>query len=126
MSNASVIFAVSLAAGFGAIARATLSQVVRARVSNPRLPWGTLAANIAGSFLLGALLGGASGAQPKWLIILGTGFCGGFTTFSTFTWESLTYLRSGQRRRVFWYAAITLVGGIGAFLMGHALVAAWT
>jgi fluoride exporter len=61
-------------------------------------PWGTLAVNVLGSFLLGAIMeaGVAGGALPPTLrLALTTGVMGGFTTYSTFNYETLQYLRDG-------------------------------
>ncbi|TFV51830.1 CrcB family protein [Blastococcus sp. TF02A_35] len=81
---------------------------------------GTLAVNVAGSAVLGALLGWA--AAPAWLVaLLGTGFCGTLTTFSTF---GADLVRLGEQRRwraVLGYVAATLALGLGAAAGGFAL-----
>ena len=80
---------VAVAGGFGAPARYLLDGYVQDRTGGA-FPWGTFAVNVAGSLLLGFVtglaLGGHLGAMGK--AIAGTGFCGAFTTFSTFTFET--------------------------------------
>ena len=64
-----------------------------------RLPWGTMAANFAGSLIIGWVLGRLGTATTQsghWQAFLAVGFCGGFTTFSSFSWQTLEQLRQGQ------------------------------
>ena len=67
-----------------------------------RLHWGTLLVNLAGSLVLGALVGGA--VTGDWLALLGTGFCGGLTTYSAFAVQAV----DGGRRRRAAYVAVTI------------------
>jgi len=63
------------------------------------LPWGTVVANVMGSLLIGLVLaktGPADGPNAHWQSFLAIGFCGGFTTFSSFSWQTLEQLRNGQ------------------------------
>ena len=73
----------------GAVARWVLDGAVQRRWP-VGFPIGILAINVLGSFLLGALLAGtrSSGLHDEWVALAGTGFCGGFTTFSTFAFET--------------------------------------
>lgn len=91
-------------------------------------PWGTLAVNIAGSLMMGALVGwlargsfAADAAEP-WRLLLGVGLLGGFTTFSAFSAELVTMLHRGQAGLAAGYAAASLVAGMAAMIVG--LVAA--
>jgi CrcB protein len=107
---------VALAGGLGAVARFVLDGVIRARTDarragrrmRPPLPWGTLAINLSGSFLLGLLVGlvGAGALAGEWQWALGTGFLGGYTTFSTASFEAVRLL---QQRRWGW-ALLTALG----------------
>ncbi len=75
-----------------------LAALFALRLLGPAFPWGTLLVNVAGSFLLGALM--HLGLTTEWLspglrLTLTTGLMGGFTTYSTFNYETLGYLREG-------------------------------
>ncbi len=92
------------------------------------LPWGTLLVNIIGSLLLGfvgtLLLERLEPSSRQWYLLLGTGFCGGFTTFSTFEWETYKLLRDGA-----WPAALAYVAGsvllAFAALLAGVMLATW-
>ncbi|MEL4358254.1 MULTISPECIES: fluoride efflux transporter CrcB [unclassified Luteococcus] len=103
--------------GLGAVARFVLDATVRARHAGP-FPWGTLLVNVVGSFFLGLLTAAVlrSGVDPGLKLVLGTGFCGGFTTFST---ASVEVVRLVQNRRA-GLALTYLLGGATA-----CLAAAW-
>jgi len=76
------------------------------------LPLGTLLANVIGSFLLGffvAYLIKANEPNSIWTLLLVTGFCGGFTTFSTFTFENFSYLQNGDYLYFISYTLISLI-----------------
>lgn len=87
-------------------------------------PWATFAVNVAGCSLLGLLAGlGTAGraVDPRVRLLLATGFCGGFTTFSTFMDENLSLLRGGRPGAFALYAAASLVLGFAAIVLGHHL-----
>lgn len=86
-------------------------SVIRAMVgmSLPfRFPWATLLVNVVGSLLIGWLMTRLGGLEPvaeaRWRALLVVGFCGGFTTFSTFSWQTLEQVQRGE-----WTAAVTNV-----------------
>jgi CrcB protein len=81
-----------------------------------RVHWGTLGVNLVGSAILGGLVGGA--VDGHWLALLGTGFCGGLTTYSAFTVQAVR----GGRRRGTAYAVGTITGCLAAATLGHLLV----
>ena len=92
------IFGVGAAGFLGAISRYLLSGWVYG-LAGGRLPWGTLAVNVAGSFLLGIvyiLSVERSAVSPELRVILAVGFLGSLTTFSTFSMETVNLLREGN------------------------------
>jgi fluoride exporter len=113
---------VAAGAAVGAPARYLVDELLSARVGR-RLPWGTLAVNLLGSLVLGVLAGLSShDAVPGHLVALvGTGFCGAFTTASTFTWEAVALAETGRWRGATSYVVLSLVVGIGLAAAGYAL-----
>jgi CrcB protein len=93
-----VLFGIAIAGALGAVARFVVDAFVTDRVSGA-LPLGTLVVNVSGSFLLGVITGAAlyHGFATNARLVLGTGFCGGYTTFSTFTIESIVLVQQGAR-----------------------------
>ena len=88
-------------------------------------PWGTLAVNLVGCFLIGllfALFARYSSTSHPWCLFLTTGLCGGFTTFSTFANESLQMLQNGQWGGFLAYVAISVVAGISLTALGYWMV----
>ena len=81
-------------------------------------PLGTFAINISGSFLLGLaavlVLERLPPSQQAWYLLLGTGFCGAFTTFSTFEWETFKLVRDGN----FAFALLNIVGSVLVGFLG--------
>lgn len=116
---------VAVAGGIGAGARFVVDAFV-ARHNPFRVPLGTLLINISGSFVLGVLTGwvlcGGGGDTARQLkTVLGTGLCGGYTTFSTASVESVRlWIAEGTSRGVA-YAALTLVGSVAAAGLGLAV-----
>jgi CrcB protein len=84
---------------------------MRARFGDA-FPWGTLTVNVAGSLLLGFLVG--LPVPPAVAAVLGTGFCGALTTYSTFSWEALTL----PRPRAAGYVLLSLTAGAAAAFLG--------
>jgi CrcB protein len=110
----------------GAAARFLADRAITARWGRT-LPWGTLAVNLVGSLLLG-LLAGAGGALPGWVgWVLGTGFCGAFTTYSTFGYESVHL--AGQdatgRVRALLNVTVTVAAGLAAAALGWLLTSSF-
>jgi fluoride exporter len=90
------------------------------------LPVGTIVVNVSGSLVLGILTGLSlyHGLGPHQLSVLGVGLCGGYTTWSTASWETLHLLRSGHHREAVVYTLGGLVACLGAAVAGLALAAA--
>ena len=84
-------------------------------------PWNTLIVNLTGCLLIGLLMGwGGSekGLQLGTRLLWVTGFCGGFTTFSTFSWEGMALLKSGNIAGFALYAGLSLILGLALTVMG--------
>jgi fluoride exporter len=119
----SPVFAISVGAAFGALLRWQLG--VRLNSLLPGLPPGTLAANLIGGYIIGvaiAYLGQAPNLAPEWRLFIITGFCGGLTTFSTFSAEVVTSLQEG---RLTWALATIAVHVVGSLAMTMAGIASW-
>ena len=117
---------VCLGAGLGAPARYLTDRFVQSRHDSV-LPWGTVAVNVVGSWVLGLLLGlSVHRAVPDpVLLAVGTGLCGALTTYSTFGYESLRLFEDGARLFATLNLVLTLAVGIaaaaGAYAVGTAL-----
>lgn len=113
-----------IAAAVGAPLRYLVDGAIAERAEGV-FPWGTFVINASGSLLLGVLTGlGLYHAFPKVpKVILGTGFCGSYTTFSTFTYESVELLEEGAVNEAARNAFGTLLVGAGAAALGLALAA---
>jgi fluoride exporter len=111
------IISMGLAGATGALARYLLGRFVAARATT-QFPLGTLLINVSGAFVIGLItsLVGRKLLSPAVQLILATGFLGGYTTFSTMSWEGVQLARGGNSR-----ASIIYLGG--SFLLG--LVAAF-
>ena len=110
---------VAIGSAAGGVARFALSTFVQQRVG-PNFPVGTLLVNISGSLLLGFLMRLALGTDlisPETRVLLTTGFCGGYTTFSTFTYETMVLIEDGETTRAALYIVLSVVLSlIGAWL----------
>jgi CrcB protein len=95
------------------------------RISHISFPFGTMFVNLIGCFLIGLFYGMAY--RYNWFandlrLFLTVGFCGGFTTFSTFTADSLALLRDGQIMYVSIYISASVVIGIAFTFLGYSLI----
>jgi fluoride exporter len=113
---------VCLGAAVGAPARYLTDRAIQAR-HDTVLPWGTLAVNVLGSLVLGLLVGVGDGHRvPGSLTLLvGTGFCGALTTYSTFSYETLRLYESGARLYAALNVAVSLLAGLAAAVVGVAI-----
>lgn len=116
-------FIVGIGSFLGGGARFLVSRAIQA-VSVITFPFGTLVVNVVGCFLIGffsglALRGG--GMPPSTKLFLTTGFCGGFTTFSTFMNENLSLLRGGNFLYLAVYVCASLLLGFFALVLGNQL-----
>ena len=117
-----LIAGVMVAGALGALARFGLDTLVRRRVTGP-IPVGTLIINVSGSFVLGLLtgLGLYHGFASAPRVVLGTGFCGAYTTFSTFTYEVVVLADEARWRDAVATLTVGVVGATAAAGIGLAL-----
>lgn len=109
--------------GFGSVLR----YIIGKYLNNPQdgIPYGTFAANILGSLLIGIILGLAAKndtLSSNQTLLLATGFCGGFTTFSTFAYENHVFLKTGDFTSFALYTIASFVIGFLAVFFGLFLV----
>jgi CrcB protein len=117
---------VALVGGLGAATRFVVDGWFRGRWAG-RLPLATIAINVSGSLLIGLLAGAmAAGTLPVTAYtVAATGFCGGYTTFSTAMIETVRLAQAGDRRRAVANAVGTLVLTVAAASLGYLVTAAW-
>ncbi len=111
---------VCLGSAFGGGARYLVSGWVL-RALGPAFPYGTLAVNLLGSFLLAALMFAgieAASMSPNVRLALTTGAMGGFTTYSTFSYETMRYLQDGAWTTALVNVTVTLIGCLLACFLG--------
>lgn len=117
------ILLIGLGGGAGSIAR-FLCQRGAYTIYPHAFPFGTFIVNVAGCFIIGMLLGlMEKGAllKPEWRMLLVTGFCGGFTTFSAFAAENIQLLKDGRLLYFFIYIIASIVLGLLAAFVGLVL-----
>lgn len=107
-------------AGAGGVA---LRYGISSSFHGDALPWATVAINVAGSFLLGFLVV-IPWASANTRTVLGVGFLGGFTTYSTFSVQALLDVEAGKTGRGFVYVGVSLVAGFAAAALGYYLARA--
>ncbi|MDN3724643.1 fluoride efflux transporter CrcB [Aequorivita sp. SDUM287046] len=114
---------VFIGGGFGSVLRYLLSNWLN--TSETSFPIGTFASNIIGCFLVGLILGAAAKNitfSPNAVLLLATGFCGGFTTFSTFALESNLFLKNGDFLIFALYTIASFAVGLAMVFLGLWLV----
>lgn len=111
------VLAVLIGGALGACARYLTDVAVATRFGRA-FPWGTLVVNVVGSFVLGVVLAHAHGDLA---LLLGTGFCGALTTYSTFASETVGLLGERARGRALAYVLLNLGLGLVAFALGGTL-----
>jgi CrcB protein len=117
------VLLIALGAAVGAPLRYLTDRAVQARLGSS-FPWGTLTVNVTGSLLLGVLAGLPVG--PAVGALLGVGFCGALTTYSTFGYETLRLARRGRRLLALANVLAGVAAGLAAATAGFALARALT
>ena len=104
---------VAFGAGIGAPARYLIDQWIK-KLHSHWLPLETLLINVAGSFVLGLVINSGN----NWRLIVGTGFAGAFTTWSTLAVEAHSFVHTKSHSKAFIYLLLTLILGVGAAALG--------
>jgi CrcB protein len=118
------IIAIFIGAGLGALLRWWLGLTLNSYF--PSVPPGTLAANLIGGYIIGAAIAffaASTALAPEWRLFVITGFCGGLTTFSTFSSEIVDLLQQGRSLSVCGAVALHLVGSVLMTFAGIGTVA---
>jgi len=119
------LLSIACGGAFGAVARYSLSGWVARATRESPFPYGTLAVNLAGSVALGLLMGAAASGSflisPRLRQGLAVGFLGAFTTFSTFSYETVEALRAGDLRLALANVGLSVVLCLGGCWLGLAL-----
>ena len=118
-----LLWYVALGSAVGGASRFALSTFLQQRASSA-FPVGTLVVNITGSLVLGFVLRYALGSpsvSAEVRALLTVGFCGGYTTFSTFSYETVVLMEAGDYRRAALYIALSVVLSLAATFVGMAV-----
>ena len=115
-----MLWYIAVGSALGGVSRYLVGGMVQ-RILDTTFPAGTLVVNLTGSFLLGLFLRYAFETPtltPEIRGLLTIGFCGGYTTFSTFSYETVALLEDGEWTRAVIYAALSLLLALGATILG--------
>jgi CrcB protein len=107
--------------GLGGMIGSELRYLASYFIRHESFPYATFTVNIAGSFLIGLVMGIAAKQEgfTNWQLFLATGICGGFTTFSAFAWENIQLLHQDRYGAFLLYMGATLFLGLGAVVFGY-------
>lgn len=109
--------------GIGSVLRYSVQVLLHERITAYNFPWATFAVNIAGSFLIGLFyaISAKFNLSEQLRLFLTAGICGGFTTFSTFSYDNLAMLKNGDWLPFTIYTAISVTLGIIACFAGSSI-----
>jgi len=119
---------VGFGSALGGMGRCWLTDAITERFG-AKFPWGTLLVNVTGSFAIGLFAGLVHPesrllVHPRWSIFFMTGICGGYTTFSAFSLQTLNLMREGQWAYAGAYTVLSVFLCLGVVALGYALGAA--
>lgn len=118
------ILVVFIGSGTGGAARYLIGKLIKSNITPSSFPWETFTVNILGCFIIGILYGISADSQwlsPRLKLLLAVGFCGGFTTFSTFANENYLLLNNSNLLSFAIYTTASIVTGILAVALGYYL-----
>lgn len=121
---AMMVLMIALGAMVGAPVRYLTDRAIQSRHGTV-FPWGTLTVNITASLILGVVTGATTHLSPELTALIGTGFCGALSTYSTFSYEVMQLSAEGARFQAALNVAISLTAGIGAAALGWSIGAAF-
>lgn len=118
-----IVLAIGLGSFIGGISRYLITLFIQNKLLST-FPYGTLCVNILGCFLIGVIYGLSErgNVSPAWRLFLATGIMGGFTTFSSFSNETVSMLRDAEYVAAFSYVAYSLILGLAATFGGISLI----
>jgi CrcB protein len=118
-----IVLLVGLGSFIGGISRYLVTLFVQNKILST-FPYGTMAVNIIGCFLIGTIyaLSERGNWNPEWRIFLATGVMGGFTTFSSFSNETVSMLRDAEYWPAFTYVALSVIIGLAATFAGISII----
>jgi CrcB protein len=127
MNEGMIQLMVALGGGTGAVARFAAGVVIMKRYPSPCIPVAMLMVNLVGSFGLGLLNGHLHEETELYrnhlFLLVGIGFFGAFTTFSTFSMEAVQLLREGHLKKAALYILFSVLGAIIGFMFGYGFMA---
>ncbi len=119
-----VVLLIGIGSFIGGICRYYSQHLISKFFPSP-LPYGTLSVNIVGCLLIGVIYGLSDRGNlltPEWRLFLTTGFCGGFTTFSTFSYESIALIQDGEFFYLSLYIALSVILGLASTYLGMLVI----